>query len=566
MPAAGEVIRESAVTEKPSELAHGDPGQRPERRTGDDVERDAVRLLEELRIHQVELQMQNEELVATRHALEESLRRYTELFDRAPIGYLVLETDGRIRDLNVAAARLLGVPRGAAAGRRLGAFVADADAAALARFLGAVLTGDDDAAPPGPLELTLALASGAPVVVRLTGAAVAGADAAPAALLAAEDVTARRMAEDAVRDALQRRDDFLGTLSHELRNPLSPIRNALALLRRGPPLDAATARAIAVIDRQSAHLSRLVDDLLDVTRIARGKVQLRRAVLDLRGLVQRTVEDHRAAFEAAGVALTLDAGEAPRWVDADPTRVAQVLGNVLGNALKFTGRGGQVAVALREEGGAVRLAVRDSGAGIEPELQARLFEPFSQGTQTLARASGGLGLGLATVKGLVELHGGTVAVVSPGPGRGTEVTVTLPQTGAPSPGPAPVPAPSSRRRVLVVDDNVDGAVTLKDVLEASGHEVRVAHHGPGALQVAREFLPDAVVCDLGLPGMDGFAVARAIRADPALAPTHLVALSGYARPEDVGRSREAGFDHHVAKPPALDELLGHLAAVPARPR
>jgi PAS domain S-box-containing protein len=549
------------VTDEPDRHgAHGGSGGRNPLRASA-LESDAQRLVDELRVHQVELELQNEELRATRHALEESLRRYTELFEFAPIGYAVVGADASIRELNFAAARLLGLDRAAAVGRRLDAFVAGVHAAAFTRFLGAVLVAGAD--PPGPIEVHLRSSRG-PLVVRVSGACTGG--DARAALLAVEDVTARRMAEDAAREAVQRRDDFLGTLSHELRNPLAPIRNALQLLQRGSFQDALTARAVAVIDRQSAHLARLVDDLLDVTRIARGKVQLRREVLDLRALVRRTLDDHRVAFEEAGVLLADELPDAPCWVDADATRLAQVLGNLLGNALKFTSRGGHVAVRLRPDADLVELVVRDSGAGIEPELQPQLFQPFRQGPEASTRAAGGLGLGLATVKGLVELHGGTVALASGGRGQGTAVTVSLPRTSAPAAPLAALPPAPARRRVLVIDDNVDGAQSLKDVLETCGHEVQVAYDGPSGLEAARELEPDVIVCDIGLPGMDGYAVARTIRAEPALREAQLVALSGYARPEDVERARDAGFDQHLAKPPGIDELAALLAAAPARTR
>jgi PAS domain S-box-containing protein len=527
-----------------------------------DVDGDAQRLVDELRVHQVELELQNEELRATRHALESSLRRYTELFDFAPIGYVVVDAAGAIRELNFAAARLLALDRSKAVGRSLQGFIAAVHAAQLGRFLAHLVTSAEDETPASPIEVHLRASE--PLIVRVSGACGQGEPR--TALVALEDVTARRIAEDAAREAIQRRDDFLGTLSHELRNPLAPIRNALELLQRVPPPGDVAARAVAVIDRQSAHLSRLVDDLLDVTRIARGKVQLRREVIDLRAVVRRTVDDHRAAFDAAGVLLADDVPADPCPVDADATRLAQVLGNLLGNALKFTGRGGRVEVRLHGEGDTLRLVVRDSGAGVEPELQAQLFQPFSQGAQTLARAAGGLGLGLATVKGLVELHSGTVALASEGPGRGTTVTVTLPRTGTAAPVHPHATAPTARRRVLVIDDNEDGAHTLRDVLETGGHEVRVALDGPAGLQAARDFEPDVVVCDIGLPGMDGYAVARTIRAEPALRGVRLVALSGYARPEDVQRAREAGFDHHVPKPPPLDALAALVAAAPARAR
>jgi two-component system CheB/CheR fusion protein len=247
-------------------------------------------------------------------------------------------------------------------------------------------------------------------------------------------------------------------------------------------------------------------------------------------------------------------------VDADATRLAQVLGNLLGNAAKFTSRGGAVTVNVRHEGSRVALLVQDDGAGIAPEVCERLFQPFSQAPQTLDRTRGGLGLGLVTVKGLVELHGGSVAIASDGLGRGTEVSFRLPVAVGPDEAPRPVPeARSARRRVLVIEDNDDAASTLGAVLELCGHEVRVALDGPSGFAEAHAFFPDVVLCDLGLPGMTGYDVARALRADGALGKPLLVAMSGYAQPEDRQRALDAGFDRHVAKPTPLAKLEQVLA-------
>jgi PAS domain S-box-containing protein len=524
-------------------------------RSVDDTE--ALRLLHELQVHQLELELQNEELRSTRSALETSLRRYTELFDFAPLGYIAVGDGGLIREANFAAASLLGVLRAKLPGRRLATFLSQRDRAAFDRFLTAIFTADDDAPPHEPLELSLLTMTG-DRIVRVTGALL-DEPAEPTALIAAEDVTARRTAEDALHEALRRRDDFLGTLSHELRNPLSPIRNGLYLLQRAIPGGDGARRAIAVIDRQVSHLTRIVDDLLDVTRIARGKLELKRRVLDIGEIVRRTLDDHRPAFESAGV--TLDARLAADCLaNVDATRLAQILGNLLGNAVKFTPRGGHVMVVLEPEGDRLALRVRDTGAGISPDLLARLFQPFSQGPQALARTAGGLGLGLATVRGLVELHGGSVIIESAGPGKGTEVRVTLPRAAATALAAAPPrPARSAHHRVLVIDDNEDAATSLKDVLETRGHEVRTARDAPGALEVAHAFLPEIVVCDIGLPGADGYSVARYFRGDRDLSGAYLIALSGYARPDDVQRSLDAGFDRHLAKPASVEGLEAMFA-------
>lgn len=380
------------------------------------------------------------------------------------------------------------------------------------------------------------------------------------------DVTERVRAEEALRDASRRKDEFLASLGHELRNPLAPIRNAWEILRRpGIPEPQAEA-AHAVLGRQLDHLSRIVDDLLDVSRIGEGRLHLRRRPLDLAGLVREVAEDHRAMLAARGLALRLEIDVAPVPVAGDATRLTQVLGNLLQNAARFTEAGGTVTVLLDADraAGTAALRVRDTGIGVAPEVAAHVFEPFFQGPHDVARRAGGLGLGLSLARGLVALHGGAIAVASDGDGRGAEFTVTLP-VAEPLPADAPAIAPPTerrRRRILVVEDNADAAETLRQVLELDGHAVEVAGDGLSGLARARAFEPDVVLSDLGLPGdMDGFEFARAVRADPALAEIPLVALSGYARAEDSRRAHEAGFDEHLAKPLPLDALRVVLAGV-----
>ncbi|MCK6546806.1 ATP-binding protein [Myxococcota bacterium] len=382
-----------------------------------------------------------------------------------------------------------------------------------------------------------------------------------------DDITEQRRAEDALRDADRRKDHFLAVLSHELRNPLAPIRNSLYILDRAEPGGPQAKRAQAVISRQVDQLSRLVDDLLDVTRISRGKIHLQRERVELGALVRRTIDDHRAQIERGGLEIVLEAPDRPAFVDADPSRIAQVLGNLLQNAAKFTAPGGTIVVALStdEAERRARVSVRDTGAGMSAELLERLFEPFIQADATLARSQGGLGLGLALVKGLVELHGGSVAAASAGLGHGSELRFELPLASAPSDVRPPREATTAQvhRRVLVIEDNIDAAETLRQVLELEGHEVAVAHDGRDGLRLARSFRPDLVLCDIGLPGLDGYAVAQAFRADEGLRRTELVALSGYAQPEDLQRAEQAGFTRHLAKPPSIEKLQRILSGVPA---
>jgi PAS domain S-box-containing protein len=376
------------------------------------------------------------------------------------------------------------------------------------------------------------------------------------------DITARKHAEEALREADQRKTDFLATLGHELRNPLAPIRNSIYLLERVPPDGPQALRAKEVVRRQTEHLTRLVDDLLDVTRISRGRIELRREVVDLRNVVRRTCEDMKILFDQAAIDLRVDFPASPVLADVDATRIAQVVGNLLHNANKFTPAEGVVTVALRNREAMAEIEVSDTGIGMEPRDVPRMFEPFAQERRDPTRSEG-LGLGLPLAKALVELHGGTLGAHSAGPGKGARFTVRLPLAPAlrrPTVTPAREGTGRAAGRViLVIDDNVDSGRTLADVLELGGHEVHLARDGSSGIALARELKPDVVICDVGLPDVDGYEIARTLRADGSLASTRLVALSGYAQPEDKERAREAGFDAHLSKPAPLDELAALLA-------
>jgi signal transduction histidine kinase/CheY-like chemotaxis protein len=374
-------------------------------------------------------------------------------------------------------------------------------------------------------------------------------------------------ANERLREADRRKNEFLAVLSHELRNPLAPIANSLYILDHAPPSGAQASRARQVIGRQAAQLSHLVNDLLDVTRITREKVQLQKERLELNEVVRCAVEDNRSSFEGAGVRLEL--APAPRLlpVVADGARIAQVVGNLLQNAVKFAGEGGWTRVSVAAEGREAVVRVADGGVGMGRETLGRLFQPFMQADQTPDRSKGGLGIGLALVRGLVELHGGSVAAGSDGLGRGSEFVVRLPLDAGTVLEPTATPASSARvrRRILVIEDNVDAADSLREALECGGHEVAVAYDGPEGLARARELEPEVVLCDIGLPGMNGFDVARALRADDRLKGTFLVALSGYALPEDLQRAAAAGFERHLAKPPRIEKVEALLADVPPHP-
>ncbi|HTV17135.1 MAG TPA: PAS domain-containing sensor histidine kinase [Polyangiaceae bacterium] len=395
------------------------------------------RRLRALELHRLELESQNAELRGAGKGLAAELERFIELFDFAPIAAVELAVDGRVRELNQAASQLLGAARSQLSGRHFRSFVAPSDRD---RFDGFVEAQQVSRASR-TLELTLLRAGKARFDARLVATRMGRSRG--SIQVAFEDISERKArdgalarAQQALRDADRRKDEFLALLSHELRNPLTPLANCLYVLSR---CDADSERALAarsIMQRQVEQLARLTEDLLDVTRIARGKMRLARQQIDLRELLEHTLEDHRASFEACGVSLDSqlhdmssrnDEVAAGRcWVMADPARLTQTLSNLLGNARKFTPRGGRVVVSLRCEGARVALRVKDTGAGIAPEMLPWVFEPFAQAPQTLDRSQGGLGLGLAMVKGLVELHGGTVRVASDGPGLGTELCVWLP--------------------------------------------------------------------------------------------------------------------------------------------
>jgi len=392
------------------------------------------------------------------------------------------------------------------------------------------------------------------------------------------DITERKLLEEALRERAQelteadrRKDDFLAMLAHELRNPLGAIANSANVLERGAGDESMRRRALSVLQRQVQHQARLVDDLLDVSRITRGLVEIRREPLELVRLVRETTEDYRPAFDQHGILLDLQAPDAPLWVSGDPTRLAQVLGNLLSNALKFCHAGSRVTVQVSSEpDGFAAFSVRDTGIGIPERLLPHVFESFIQGERSLARSRGGLGLGLALVKGLVELHGGEAQASSGGPGQGAEFRVRLPalarlayatavndgndQPPAPAPLAAGAVDPVSRVRVLVVEDNEDAADTLRDLLELFGYQVEVALNGPLGVDAARRFAPDVVLCDIGLPGMDGYSVAAELRKHPSTAGARIFAVSGYGQDADRRRSAEAGFDLHLTKPIDPDEL------------
>ncbi|MBA2672932.1 PAS domain-containing protein [Ramlibacter sp.] len=382
------------------------------------------------------------------------------------------------------------------------------------------------------------------------------------------DITVQRQAEEALRIADRRKDEFLATLAHELRNPLAPIRTAVAVMSRASGLPERAAWALQIMDRQSRHLTRLVDDLLEVSRITQGKVQLRRERVSLQQALRDAIDAVNPALEAAGHALIVALPGEPLEVDADLTRITQVFLNLLNNAVKFTPRGGTVSVGAVREGDTAKAWVRDNGIGIAPQHVDGIFGMFSQVEAAIERTQGGLGIGLALVRGLVELHGGTVQARSFGVGKGSEFIVWLPlPQDAPSAAPPNSPMPTANgfapRRVLIVDDNVDAAASLRALLEMAGHEVREAHDGVAGVHAASDFSPDLVLLDIGMPRMNGYEAACAIRKQPHGHPVCIVALTGWGQDSDKALSRGAGFDHHLTKPVDFQALEALLAGTPA---
>ena len=370
------------------------------------------------------------------------------------------------------------------------------------------------------------------------------------------------------KEANERKNGFLAMLSHELRNPLAAIGHSLAVLDRSVPGGEQFRRAKGVIGRQFGQLSRLVDDLLDITRITQNKIKLQLECLELNGLVRRTIDDYQSLFHERGVHLEADFSPCSVFCNVDNARLMQVVGNLLMNAAKFCHYGGNTHVSVAAESSARQAVIRiaDTGIGIAPEALPRLFQPFMQVDTSSDRRNGGLGLGLALSRDLIELHGGEVSVHSAGVGKGSEFIVRLPLVEALSDKShsAREALGQQARRILIIEDNIDLAQSLRDLLELYSHHVAVAYDSAAGLAMAPEFQPDVLLCDIGLPDMDGYEVARSFRCDEALKDVFLVALTGYALPEDLERATKAGFDRHLAKPldlTALEQILADLPRV-----
>ncbi|WP_435019158.1 response regulator [Tundrisphaera sp. TA3] len=385
------------------------------------------------------------------------------------------------------------------------------------------------------------------------------------------DMTERKKAEEALKEADRRKDEFLAMLAHELRNPLSAIHNSSQLALRPGLSPERLSWTKEVIVHQVKHLSRLVDDLLDVSRITRGKIRLRPEWVELGPILARAVETTRPQIEEQRHTLNLSIPDEPLELMGDPTRLEQIFVNLLTNAAKYTETGGRIDLSARFTGHEFVISVRDNGVGIESQMLPRIFDLFSQVDQSLDRSQGGLGIGLTIVHKLVELHGGRITASSEGRNCGSEFTIRLPASKPHAAEPAGIsPPPSSQAprpgsSVLVVDDNMDTANALSELLQISGYEVHSVHNGLEALTAARDYRPEVVLLDIGLPGMDGYQVAEQLRRDERLKAAFIVAITGYGEEQAIRRSREAGFDHHLVKPVDYDTLLSILARRDAVP-
>jgi len=372
------------------------------------------------------------------------------------------------------------------------------------------------------------------------------------------DITERKRAESA-------KDEFLAMLAHELRNPLAPIRNAVHVLQlKSPPVPEIT-RMLEVIDRQMTQMTRLVDDLLDVSRISRNKIALRKSRLSLTEVVNTALETTRPALAASGQAFAVAMPPMPIYVEADATRLSQVISNLLHNAAKYTDPSGRIWLTIAQEGNDALISVRDTGIGISADMLPRIFDMFMQADRSIDRSHGGLGVGLTVARRLVEMHGGSISASSDGLGKGSTFTLRIPLAAVqpaspelPAHGPE-APVGMSSLRILVADDNRDAAESLAAFLRMVGHDVRIAYDGVEALGLVSEYRPDAVVLDIGMPKMNGYDVAKKLRAEPARQQMTIIALSGWGQEEDKRRSREAGIDHHLVKPLEPTSLLRLLA-------
>jgi PAS domain S-box-containing protein len=567
-----------------------------------DTQLDEVSVLRhDLEVHREELVAQHVQLQQTQGMLESSRDAYAELFDFAPVAYLSLDPNGLIQTINLTGCTFLERERSRLIGLPLYSFFVDNDRAKFLDHMRRCRMGEIRVES----ELTLRTRAGNDVICLI----ITRPDGRPATSFRTvlTDITERRRAAQSLRelnarleervitrtiqlqsvndnlkneiaqreaaeralyDADKRKDDFLAMLGHELRNPLAPIRNAAEILEATVSGDPALQEIADVLKRQTSHLTRMVDDLLDVARITRGKITLQRQTVDLRTVVTETLRDIQNSDEANEQQFVANLPKQAVWVYGDVTRLTQILNNLLNNSVKFNCPRGRIVVDLTTDEPAklCRLTVSDTGKGIEEEMLKNIFDAFTQLSVPLDRRQGGLGLGLAVVRGLVELHGGKVSANSEGLGKGTQVTLELalvePPRDASRPG-AQLTHQGSHS-ILLIDDSHDSLRMLKSLLESLGQHVQTAEDAETGLELARSVRPEAIISDIGLPRMDGYELARSVRSDAELRSVFLVALTGYGRPQDLQHAKDAGFDRHITKPVGLDELEEIVAGLGQR--
>lgn len=479
---------------------------------------------------------------ALREALFASEAKLHALVEQSAAGIIVADPNGKIRFLNPAAAAMLGAPGHPWLDERL-----------------------PWPARPGEIcEVDLPQGSSGHRAEIETSQIVWEGE--PAVMLVLHDLARQRHREDQLRREIRRRDRFLAILSHELRNPLSAIVNAAQVLQRGVSSPKAMGRAREVIEKQSLQMTRLLDDLLDISRISEGKIELRQRILDLRQTIREATETVAASMAQRLVAMEIALPGEPLCVNGDPARLLQVFTNLLTNAAKYTEAGGHVWVIAQLERSEAVIRIRDTGIGIHPHRLESIFEPFVQEDATLARSNGGMGIGLALVRSLVRFHGGSVVAQSEGPGRGSTFTVRLPLTKAERRTTPQTDANSdvSDMRLLIVEDNPNAREMLQAVLELEGHEVATAASGRHGIELIEFQHPEVALVDIGLPDLDGYEVARQIRRNPENSDVFLVALTGYGQPDDRRQALEAGFDAHMVKPVQIEKLTELFAQLRAK--
>ena len=515
-------------------------------------------LLHELQIYQIELEMQNEQLRQAQLELEKSRDRYVDFYDFAPAGYLTLSQEALINEINLPGAALLGAERSRLLQRRFASFVAPQDRDRWHRHFLTILKHDSKLS----CELALQHNGGSRFYAQLDCLRLEKEGHKPVVRIVLTDITERKRIEQELLDMDQHKDEFLAMLAHELRNPLAPIRNAAHVLGRLGLAEPKVKWAQKIIEEQVSHLSRLVDDLLDVSRIARGKIALKREAIEFAALAEQAIESARMLAESKGQQLAVRMPDQAVQLEGDPVRLSQLLFNLLDNAVKYTPDGGRIEFAAHLDGTEIEISVRDNGMGIAAELLPRVFDLFRQGERTLDRAQGGLGIGLTLVRRLVGMHGGRVEAHSAGPGQGSTFTVRLPARAMPALPAKPAAenrsSPAAGMRVLVVDDDHAVADSTAMLLEMEGCEARIAESGQAALEQIPEFRPQVVLLDIGMKGMNGFKTAQRLRQLPEGRDLCLVAVTGYADSATRAQALASGCDHFLVKPVTFKELSGLL--------